>query len=131
MTLAYITETILAPSCGTANCHSTWKHMNGNTFDTVSGTEYTLSRLLPPPNDALPPLIGCLGSDNVTMIDPCDLGFDGFDARRTYLYQVMVDRDTEGDRMPLDQPLPNKDIEFIAAWINNGAPGYVSVVDPK
>jgi hypothetical protein len=131
MTLTYIAETILAPNCGAANCHSTWKHERGNIFDTVSGTQYTLARTLPPPNDALPPLIGCLASDNVTIIDPCDLDFGTFDARSTYLYQVLVDRDTEGDRMPLDQPLANKDIAFIAQWIDAGAPGYVSLVNPQ
>src|SRR4051812_44800460 len=41
-TLPYITEAILAPSCGKAQCHSSFAREVGDTFDTVDETRRTL-----------------------------------------------------------------------------------------
>jgi len=112
-TLAYVTEAILAPNCGTANCHSTWKHEEDDVFDTVAGALAAMqnkNRLL----------LACQHGQIV--LDPCD------DARETYLYAVIDGSDRFGNRMPLDQPLANKDIKFISEWIDSGADGYVSLV---
>jgi len=108
-TLEYVTEAILAPNCGAANCHSSWKHIEDDVFDNVSGALFSMQSHV---------LLGCETKD----LDPCD------DGRHTYLYTVLVAADREGDRMPLDQPLANKDIQFIADWISDGAEGYVSPV---
>lgn len=109
-TLAYITETILAPNCGTAECHSAKKDQSYDQFDSVAGAQESIA------NNAL---ISCSDSTGAEL-DPCDEG------GKTYLIQVLTKADVEGDRMPLDYPLANKDIYFIAQWITDGAEGYVS-----
>src|ERR1044071_3941212 len=41
-TLDYITETILAPTCALAECHSAFKQQVGDVFDTVESTRRTI-----------------------------------------------------------------------------------------
>ncbi len=103
-TLAYITETILAPSCGTAECHSSMVKQKGYAFDSVENAQDAIASL---------PLI------DVCATPPCA----GADAN-SYLLTVITTKDVEGDRMPLDEPLANKDIVLIANWITDGAEGY-------
>jgi hypothetical protein len=107
-TLAFITESILQPNCGTAECHSAMKKQSLDVFDSVAGAQSSIQ------NNGL---IACAGP-NSTTLDPCDLG------GKTYLITVLTTTDVEGDRMPLDQPLANKDIFFIEQWITDGAEGY-------
>jgi hypothetical protein len=128
LTLEYMTETILAPNCGTANCHSTWKHQQDNVFDTVSGAEHTLQKQIFNMGTYPLSLLSCYSVDGSAVFDPCIDPDEDRDARSTYLYLVLTDRDIDGgDRMPLDQALPNRDIEYIEDWINAGAPGYTSI----
>ena len=132
MTLAYVAEAILAPNCGTATCHSTWKHAQGDVFDTVAGALHTFQQPIFAQPSYPASLLSCYGSDGVTLLDPCMTDdADQVNAYSTFLYHVLVDRDIDGgDRMPLDQPLATKNIEFIAAWIDAGAPGYTSTLVP-
>ena len=109
-TLAFITESILAPNCGTAECHSTKKHQSNDVFDNVAGAQASMATY---------GLLLC--SANGSTLDPCVV-----DARKTYLYQVIDDKDIEGDQMPLDQPLATADLALIVDWINAGADGYTS-----
>lgn len=102
-TLAYITETILKPSCATAECHSAMKAQNGYVFDSVAAANTSLQ----------PPMV--LTCDE----PPCTKAPAG-----SYLLTVISKADDEGNRMPLDQPLANKDIALIAQWLLDGAPGF-------
>ena len=43
-TLAYITQTILEPSCGTAECHSAMKAEKGYVFDSVEATQHSMNK---------------------------------------------------------------------------------------
>ncbi len=104
-TLAYVTETILAPSCGTAECHSAMKKQSNYVFDSVAGAQASIAGGGLIATCAQPP---CESAD-----------------ASSYLLTVISTQDVEGDRMPLDQPLANKDIDFIANWITDGADGYV------
>jgi hypothetical protein len=100
-TLAYITETILAPSCGTTNCHSSMIREYGYAFDSVAAAQDSLANGL---------IARCAAA-------PCSPGDS----------QLIVDitrSDGVTGRMPLDAPLANKDIELIATWIEDGAFGY-------
>ncbi len=96
----YVTAAILAPACGTAECHSTFSQAKGYVFDTLVGMRKTIveqqlvildTRKFDPaaPQDAA--LIHW-----VTDTDPFDLGYG---------------------RMPQDSPLPNEDIHFLEHWI--------------
>lgn len=96
-TLEFITETILAPNCATAECHSDLKQQNGYIFDTVEHAEATLAY-----HDAITP------------------GQPG----KSILVGVISTEDSFGNRMPLDHPLANKDIFLIQEWVYNGAAGY-------
>lgn len=93
-TLEYVTESILAPSCGNAQCHSTFRRADGYVFDTVDATRATIA-------------------DNFGLIS-----VDDPDAS---LMMVVLTRAV--DRMPYDQPLPDPDIAFIRRWMAEGAEG--------
>ena len=111
-TLAYITETILGPSCATAECHSSMRRSYDYAFDTVAHAQASF--------DLNPDLIP------VCMEPPCSDA-----ATNSYLLKILTsESDIEGNRMPLRAPLANKDIFFIATWIQNGAPGYTAPMVP-
>jgi hypothetical protein len=100
-TLEYITVAILAPSCGNAQCHSSFRRAEGLAFDTVAAARDTINA------DASLVIPG----------EPAD----------SQLFKVLIspggDPDVVVPRMPYDQPLPNADIELIEEWIEDGAPG--------
>jgi len=103
-TLAYVTETILAPNCGVAECHSSLHRQSNYVFDSVAATQISIKN----------------GNLIVTCeTPPCPSAPGG-----SYLLTVITDGDVEGNRMPLDEPLPNLDAVLIANWIIDGAPGY-------
>ncbi len=99
--LEYITQTILAPSCGNAQCHSSFAHVgvpntSGYAFDTVETSNSS---------------IVCGG-----LVVPGD----------TDSFLLVVLTRPGGDmaaRMPYDSPLPNPDIALIRSWIESGAAG--------
>lgn len=105
-TLEYITETILAPSCATAECHSEFKREVGDRFDTPDAARQTIvENGLAVPADMADPgasyLVQTLTVGSISVIDS-----------------------SEGlIRMPYDSPLPDADIELIKAWIMLGVPG--------
>lgn len=107
-TLAYITEAILAPSCGTANCHSAMKREYDYAFDSVAAAQAAMANgLIAPCAEA-----------------PCPPG-------NSFLIQVITTTDGITGRMPLDAPLANKDIDLIATWIEDGAAGYTPPAVPQ
>jgi hypothetical protein len=92
-TLEYITEAILQPSCSQYTCHSAYRRERGYAFDTVELAKTSLE---------LPGLVNPL------------------EPEASLLYIVLTRQVT---RMPYDAPLPDKDIELILRWIQDGAPG--------
>lgn len=110
-TLAYITETILAPNCAAAECHSATKRQNHYVFDTVENANLSLGAHLDDGTGTAGPLL-----DACTM-PPCD-------ARNEPLFKILTVGDAYGNWMPLDQPLENLDIAFMKNWYQNGADGF-------
>jgi len=106
-TLEYITQTILAPSCASAECHSAFKRQVGDQFDTVDATRRTIvgNQLVAFPDDVSDPAHSFL-IQTLTVGTP------------SILYPG------EGNvRMPFDSPIPDADVQLIEAWIADGAPG--------
>jgi hypothetical protein len=95
--LQYIVTTILAPSCGTAACHSSRIKVAGVAFDTLAATREAFD------SDAL-----------VIEGEPEASG----------LYFLLVGATEPDERMPKDAPLPDADIELIRRWIAEGAEGW-------
>lgn len=96
----FVTEAVLAPSCGVAQCHSTFKQAGGRVYDTVAGMRSSIvdfglisldSLQFDPADAANAPLITW-----VTKIDPFQRGIG---------------------RMPLDAPLADTDVEYLKRWI--------------
>ena len=84
---------ILAPSCGNAQCHSTFRQADGLAFDTVAAAKDSI--------------------EDGGLVVPGD--------GETSQLHIVLRRTV--DRMPYDQPLPEPDIQFIKTWIDNGADG--------
>ena len=92
-TLEYITEAILQPSCSQATCHSSYRNERGYAFDTVKAAKKSI--------------------ENASAVVPGE-------SASSLLYNVLV---RSVKRMPYDAPMPDKDIELLAKWIDDGAPG--------
>jgi len=106
-TLDYITETILEPSCASAECHSAFKRQVGDQFDTVAAARHSIvgNRMVITEDVAAPEssyLVKTLTVGSLSELNP-----------------------SSGDliRMPYDAPLPDADIELIKTWIRMGFPG--------
>lgn len=110
-TLQYIVPTILAPSCGKAQCHSTFKQEEGDVFDTVEGARFSL-----------------VTYGNVIADSDVDAPEN---SRLVQFLTVGAISVNSGEyvRMPYDEPLPEEDINLIIKWIGTrdalglGAPG--------
>jgi len=111
-TLAFITETILAPSCGTAECHSAMKRQNQFAFDSVAGAQDALAT----------GLLGCTVGG--VYLDPCSDDQSEVPSAGTTELITVLNSNVFGKRMPVDQPLANKNIVFLEQWIASGAEGY-------
>lgn len=104
--LDYITTAILAPSCGAATCHSSFRQTRGLVFDTVDDARITFQ------ND-----------------DPQLIGFNDGDPTKTPVLVLNLTIEQAGaPRMPYDKPLPDADVELIEDWLRNGAPGVCNGV---
>jgi hypothetical protein len=101
-TVEYITEAVLAPQCGNAQCHSSFRNAKGYAFDTVERSQQSLADLL---------------QGNITLNAKEE---PQGDAPSSFLINVLT---RTKDRMPYDQPLPEPDIALISRWIDFGAPG--------
>lgn len=106
LTLAFVTETVLTPYCALPECHSSLRRQSGYVFDSVAEAQISLK--------------------DGNLIAVCDTTPCDYDALpgQSYLLTVITNGDSYGNRMPLDQPLPNLDSVLIANWIEAGAPGY-------
>ncbi|HEY4177746.1 MAG TPA: hypothetical protein VGM90_12960 [Kofleriaceae bacterium] len=98
-TLEFITQTILAPSCATANCHSSFTQAEGVILSNVDDARTTLRNYVSP---------GDVSTDDGGLL--CYLLSPG-------------GKDAPCKRMPYDAPLANADINLIYLWIQSGAEG--------
>lgn len=100
-TLEYVTATVLRPSCGVAQCHSSYAYAYELRLDTVEHVQEAVTQY--------------------------GIVLEG-DAEASQLFNVLI-RETAEDgsfpRMPYDKPLSNPDIALIRDWINAGADGLV------
>jgi hypothetical protein len=97
----YLTDTIFAPACGSVECHSTFVQSNNAVFDTYSAMRSTIVNFPGP-----------LVSFSPDQYDPAD-------PKDSFLVRLLTQIDAAPgiDRMPLDAPMPNADVELIKAWI--------------
>lgn len=107
-TLEYVTEAILAPSCGNAQCHSSFRQTKNRAFDTI---QRACEAMAPGMND-----------EGVLEVRDVIAG----DANASFLMTVMT---RTIRRMPYDQPLPLVDQELIRAWIDGGAIGLPATAE--
>jgi hypothetical protein len=103
-TLAGVTETVLTPYCALPECHSSLRRQSSYVFDSVAEAQISLK--------------------NGNLISVCDAPPCYNAPGESYLLTVITNGDAYGNRMPIDQPLPNLDSVFVAQWIIDGAPGY-------
>lgn len=106
LTIQYVTEGVLAPTCGGAECHSAFSSQRGDVFDTVEAARRSLVDN------------GLVSFDSV-QYDPAD---PAHSALITWITQI----DPFGlgiGRMPYDAPMPNADVQYLEDWIKAGAPG--------
>jgi hypothetical protein len=103
-TVQYITEAVLAPSCGNAQCHSSFRNEMGYAFDTVEKAQLSL-------------VGGLVGQITLNAKEEPE-----GDATSSLLVNALMGTGTL-ERMPYDQPLPEPDIALIERWIDYGAPG--------
>ena len=105
-TIEYVTEALLAPTCGQAECHSTFRQSRGDVFDTVAAARRSLV------------VNGLISFDSVH--------YDPASPTGALLIQWITQTDPLGlgiGRMPYDAPLPNEDVNFLELYIKEGAPG--------
>jgi hypothetical protein len=101
-TLEYITQTILAPTCAAAQCHSAFKQEVGDEFDTVEAARLSI---------VTNGLVDTTAPTDSTIYKSITTGVPSrFDIT------VMV-------RMPFDAPMPDADVQLILDWITDGAHG--------
>ena len=109
-TLAFITEAILAPTCGKAECHSTFAEEKGYVFDTVAASRVSIignSMLYDGNGDyATDPTTSYLIQDIITGVEGTEAGEQN---------QLI--------RMPYDAPMPNEDVYLLEDWIAAGGEG--------
>jgi cytochrome c551/c552 len=94
LTLEVVTLSVLAPTCGQVQCHSTTTKTVGYAFDTVDASSASLKAL--------------------HVNDP-DYGYFGGG-----LFQAIHGDGLK--RMPPDGPLSDQDYDFLTAWVAAGTP---------
>ncbi len=88
-TTEYVTEAILVPSCGVAQCHSSFKRADGFVFDSVEAVQREID------GGVITPII------------------EG-DVDTSLMVNVLL-RNVQ--RMPYDQGLPEPELELIRTWV--------------
>jgi hypothetical protein len=117
-TLDYITETILAPTCASAECHSAFKREVGDEFDTPAAARQSIVA-------------------NGLVLYPDDTKDDASVSSSLLIRTLTVGAGSilspgSGNvRMPYDAPMPDADIALIKEWIRAGAPGAQCVANAQ
>ena len=91
-TWSYISATIIQPNCATSRCHSKGSNVLGLVLDTADYSK-------------IEPYVHADTPDNTTLMFRLNGGVPG----------------NEVQRMPVDEPLPQADIDLIRKWIADGA----------
>lgn len=104
VTLQYITEGILQPSCADAECHSAFARQKGYVFDTVENARLSFQ------------------FDTELLLSPVENANLHTDGSYTLINNLTEAQDGAA-RMPYDAPLPNEDINLIEKWLKAGGPG--------
>jgi hypothetical protein len=94
---SYISAAIIQPNCATSRCHSEGSNAAGLVLDTIEGG-YTVLE---------PYVVSDQGPDATSLMIRLNGGFP---------------RLADVQRMPVDEPLPEADIDLIRRWIEAGAP---------
>jgi hypothetical protein len=102
-TLEYITQTVLAPSCAAAECHTAFKREVGDQFDTVDAARQSI--VINALVDTLDPKASVLYG-SITVGEPS-----------------ILSPGSGNVRMPFEAPMPDADVALILRWIEDGAPG--------
>jgi hypothetical protein len=100
-TLANITESILKPTCASAECHSSFVQQSGYDFENVKGARASFQ----------------YDSDLV------DIEHIGDPDQPPALILDLTREQLNKPRMPYDAPLPNADVDLIQQWLEAGLPG--------
>lgn len=95
VTFEVVTLTVLAPTCGQVQCHSTVTQTEGLAFDTLDAARESLDDLGVRPG----------------------VGRDLLDSD---LWEVMAG---DGEPMPPDSPLADADLDLVRRWLVADAPG--------
>lgn len=108
-TWSYVYATIIQPNCTTSSCHTSPSSTAGLRFETrVSAYNYLTGR-------------NCETADPVDSSTEADHNFVvPFQPESSKLMYLL--RGEEVRNMPPDVPLPDVEIDLIAAWILEGAP---------
>jgi hypothetical protein len=107
LTVEYLTAAVLQPSCGAAQCHSTFAANQTLIFDTVGGTRSSLIKE------------GLIRFDSKLRYDPAN-------PVQADLIQWVTQTDPLNKgigRMPWDAPMANEDILYLEQYIQASAPG--------
>jgi len=103
-TLAYITDTIFAPTCASAQCHSAFKRQVGDQFDTADAARQSI---------VVNGLVDVSDPPSSILYQSITIGT-----------QSLLDRSSRTKvRMPYDAPMPDADVALILHWIEDGAEG--------
>jgi hypothetical protein len=118
-TLAYITETILAPSCASAECHSAFKRQVGDQFDTPDAARLSIvaNVLVAYPDETRDEV----SAESSRLIQTLTVGAPS----------ILSPSPTNLVRMPYDAPIPDADVELIRRWILAGVPGAQCVANAQ
>jgi hypothetical protein len=110
-----VTSTVLAPNCGLTNCHSTFTQNDGLVFDRVEAVRemirVDLTVAADPDGAPRPRLISPIAREPIEQ----PLYYN--------LTQTMRVDPPAAQRMPLDAPMPDVDVNYLVAWLAAGAPG--------
>jgi hypothetical protein len=109
--LEYLTAAVFAPTCGTTQCHSTFRQAEGLVFDTPEGVRRSLHT-----SDNGEPWLSFA-------YERPDPQFPANAKLYTLISETVPFPGSDTPRMPLDAPMPNKDIELIRLWIKDPAAG--------
>lgn len=106
----FVTEAVMAPSCGVAQCHSTFKQAGARVYDTLAGMRRSIVDF------------GLISLDSL-QFDPAD---PSSAALITWVTKTDPFRRGIG-RMPLDAPLADADVDYLQRWIR----GPVEIRDDR
>jgi hypothetical protein len=127
LTARFMTEEILAPTCGTAECHSTYAQAGPIVTDTTTGAQSIKPYVFDTLVGTRRALAGGGNTNGLVVLDSTSFDPD-IPAGATFIAVLLKNDPLTGiDRMPLDAPLPYEDIKILEDWVR----GVPSFLDPS